>query len=145
MNPYSRAIALCVLLLASTNALSKPPRSIELTAIAKDPSVIGKVIRVHACIAVPLNDTPGPEEFVMLYPCGAKADDGPPEGAIVGKFASPDVIQPFGDAHMTFEGEVQADFVGSVARRQLDEGDQEKYFVLTIDRVANPTERALED
>jgi len=146
VNRYTRVIAFCVLLAASTGAWSKQPRSIEPAAIAKDPSLIGKRVTLRACIGIPLSDNPdGGEEFVLLYPCGAKLDEGPPEGLIAGTFTSDDVIHPFADAKITFEGEVQADFTGRLARRQVDERDREKYFVLTIDRVANPTERVLED
>ena len=145
MNRYSRVIALCALLVASAGAWSRQPRSIEPADIAKNPSLIGKRVTLHACIGIPLSDNPdGGEEFVLLYPCGAKLDEGPPEGLIAGTFTSDDVTQPFADAKITFEGEVQADFTGRLARRQVDERDREKYFVLTIDRVANPTERVLE-
>jgi len=144
VNFYTRVIAFCALVAVSTGASCKQPRSIELSDIAKNRSVIGKVIRVHACMLIPF-DPEGDDEFVMLYSCGANLDETPPEGAIVGTFASHDVGQPFVDAHITFEGEVQADFTGRLARRQVDERDREKYFVLTIDRVANPTERVLED
>jgi hypothetical protein len=146
MNFVTRAIACCVLLAVSAGAWGKQPRSIELTDIAKDRSVVGKVIRVRACIGIPLFDNPdGSEEFVLLYPCGAKLDEGPPEGTIAGKFASDEVGQPFADAHITFEGEVQADFTGRLAHRQVDDRDPEKYFVLTIERVANPSERPMAD
>lgn len=91
---------------------------------------------------IPLFDnTDGREEFVLLYPCGANLDAGPPEGLIAGTFTSDAVIQPFADAKITFEGEVQADFTGKLTRRRVDDVDPEKHIVLTIDRVANPTER----
>jgi len=146
MNFFTRAIAFCILLAVSTGAWSRQPRSIELTDIAKDRSVVGKVIRVHACIGIPLFDNPdGSEEFVLLYPCGAKLDEGPPAGTIAARFASDEVGQPFVDANIRFDGEVQADFTGTLARRQIDERDPEKYFILTIDKVANPSESARED
>jgi hypothetical protein len=144
MNFVTRAIACCVLLAVSAGAWGKQPRSIELTDIAKDRSVVGKVIRVHACMLIPF-DPEGDDEFFMLYPCDAKLDEKPPEGAILAKLVSIDVGQPFADAHITFEGEVQADFTGRLAHRQVDDRDTEKYFVLTIERVSNPTERTLEE
>lgn len=140
---YARAVALCALLAVSAGAWSKQPRSIDLADLANDPSLIGKRVTLRACMLIPLSDSPdGGEEFVLLYPCGAKLDAGPPEGVIAGTFTSEAVIQPFADAKITFEGEVQADFTGKLTRRRVDDVDPEKYIVLTVDRVANPTERA---
>lgn len=82
---------------------------------------------------------------MLLYPCGADLDAGPPQGVIAGTFSSDEVGQPFADAGIAFVGEVQADFTGKLARRRIDGIDPEKHVVLTIERVANPPERSREE
>lgn len=147
MNIRNRIIVAALLLAASTGAWSRQPRSIDLADIAKDPSLIGKRVTLHACILLPMSDNPdGGEEFVLLYPCGTDLDNGPPEGVIAGTFIEDEsILQPFADAKITFEGEVQADLTGKLSRRRLDDIDPEKHVVLTIERVANPTERMREE
>ena len=140
-----RVIAFCVLLVASTGAWSRQPRTINLTDITNNSALIGKRVTLHACIGIPVIDNAdGGEQFVVLHPCDAKLDDGPPPGTILGTFKSEQVFQPFADARITFEGEVQADFTGKLSRR-VDDEEPKEYFVLTIERVANPAERIRED
>ncbi len=53
MKLHSRAIAPCALALASTAAWPGPPRPIELTDIAGNPSLAGKRVTLRACMLIP--------------------------------------------------------------------------------------------
>lgn len=133
------ALTACI----SSIPMGDKPRHIDFSAIHKDQSLIGEVIRVRACIGISLSTVVDPpEEFVLLYPCGHKLDESLEKVAIAGLPATENVLEPFVDAEISVDDEVQADLTGKLSKRRIDERDNAEYLVLTIQHVSNPVGRA---
>lgn len=93
-------------------------------------------------MALPLSANPHSEDdLVVLYPCGRPLDVEVPEHAIVGRITSPRIFKPFKDAAIEFTGEVSATFTGTLMKVDAGEGEADDYFVLAIEKAANPSER----
>ena len=141
MSAFIRSLLPIALLACAEPVAAREPIDTSFDAIHRDPSLVGKRIRLDACIGVPVSSNPTDEEIVVLYPCGASQDESMAEIALVGRLASPKVAQPFKDADVSFLGEVRATLVGVLSREGVDTPGG-PYHVLTIERAIAPTQFA---
>ena len=109
----------CVALAACATApdSGETPRRIAFSQI-RDEALVGKLIRVRACIGIPLSTVVDEEEIVVLYPCGRPIDESLAEVSILAEAASEDVYQPLADAGVDIENEIRAVFTGRVSKRR---------------------------
>lgn len=122
-------------------AEAKEPKLVSFPATRSDPSLVGKKIRLDACIAIPLSANPQEsDDAVILYPCGHKLDESLIEVVIIGKITPREVVKPFADAGISFTGEVRATFLGTLEKIEEGTDGSVAYYVLNIERVANPSE-----
>lgn len=137
-----RNLAVAALIGATVCAHASQAHELRIIDILRDRTLIGKVITVRSCMGIPMRaDTDTSEEFVALYPCNRVIDESLTE-VVFGKIDSADIAQPFVDANISFEGNVEATFTDRLAERPVENGDAKKYLVLTIEKVSNPVEKA---
>lgn len=134
----------CVVALLAFPALARKPPQASFPAIHSDSSLLGRKIRLEACMSLPLSANPtSPNDQVLLYPCGLRTHEAMLKNAIMGKITSERVVKPFNDAGITFEGEVGATFLGTLSKVEAGVDGDDAYFVLAIDKVISPFERDL--
>jgi hypothetical protein len=132
----------CVALVgcATTTPSDETPRRIEFSQI-KDEALIGKLVRVRACIGIPLSTVVDEEEFVLLFPCDAPRDESLAEVLVLAQGASEQVFQPMTGARVDIENDIEAVLTGRVSRRRLDDEDLTEYPFVTIHSISKPRER----
>lgn len=135
------AAACAALAGCATTPPDETPHQIEFSQI-KDASLAGKLVRVRACIGIPLSTVVDEEEFVALFPCGAPRDESLGEVMILAQGASEQVFQPLVEAGVDVENEIQATFIGKMLRRRIDDDDATEYPFMTIHSISKPRERA---
>lgn len=126
----------------ATSAWSReaPPRMIDFAKVHADHTLVGKRIRIHACIALSMSDTePGPRDMVVLYPCGAElsSDEDMEKIAIAARPVSEAALAGFRNSEVPLRPEIQADFSGRLTRQQLEEKDPRKFLLLEFDEMSN--------
>ena len=139
-----RLLALGLLSLLATAAWSgeSQPRMVDFAKAHADSTLVGKRIRIHACIAIPMSDTDsGPRDMIVLYPCAAKlsSDEEVEKTAIAARPASEAALASLRDAGVPLVPEIQADVSGRLTRQQLEAKDPRKYLLLEYDDVSNLT------
>jgi hypothetical protein len=108
---------------------------------SKDEALIGKLVRVRACIGIPLSTVVDEEEFVLLFPCDAPRDESLAEVQVFAQGASEQVFQPMTGTRVDIENDIEAVFTGRVSRRRLDDEDLNEYPFVTIHSISKPRER----
>lgn len=144
MTPAYRTVLACALLGAATpsSASAAAPVDVAFETAREDAALVGRRVRIDACIAIPLTDAPGEsDDAVLLYPCGAALDGSLADAAIVGRIASREVVRPFAEADVSFLGQVRATFIGRLGREGSD-AEGGAYPVLAIEQVVAPTQFA---
>ncbi len=114
------------------------PRTVDIVRANNDAALIGKRVRIHACIAFPISDTgPGPRDIAVLYPCGSKpsSDEEAEKTMLAARPVSEAVLAPFKE--MEIRPEIEAEFTGRITRQQLEPGNPHQYPLLEFDAVSD--------
>lgn len=138
-------LSLAILAVAAT-ANAAQTTQVPLTSLAtihKDPSLVGKVIRVHSCFAIPMSDAPGDpmDKFALLYPCGTRfkqdMDDDALRNIIVLAEPAPDATLQSVVGTDWSSNDMEGDFTGMLTRRKIDPGDKEAAYVLVFQSLTH--------
>ncbi|MBW8824097.1 MAG: hypothetical protein JF567_07710 [Xanthomonadales bacterium] len=120
---------------------------IDFAKLHADPRLEGKRVRIHACIAIPMDDSGPAPSMIVLYPCGLNlsSDEEVEKVAIAARPVSEAALAPFRNAGIPLRPEIQADFSGRLTRRQLESSDPRKHLLLEFDEMSNLARYPLPD
>lgn len=142
ISTLGRLLVLGGLSVLATSAWSRESSSkaIDFAQVHADPGLVGKRIRIHACIALSMSDTqPNPGDTFVLYPCGVEmsSDEDAEKNAIGARPVSEAALAPFRNSGVPLRPEIQADFTGRLTFQQVEARDPRKYLVLEFDEMSN--------
>ena len=147
----ARGLALVLAIIASlalvacqsSNRFANTPRRITFSEIHQDPSLIGKAVRFHSCMGIPLTTVVDEtEEFLLLFPCNVKLDGAITEDTVLfARLSSMEVAQPIADAEIDPGEIVEANFTGTLSKERIEKDDDREYLILTIGNVSKPRGR----